>query len=219
MSIENFKDDILQFELKKFQKILNLCNSPIEEIFVGKIYSFFLTKGLTINLIKQPVDEFEWTEDGKLRSIYYQTSDNGLKIKIEHKNAEYANEFTGEPERICGFQFSCGDVHYEFYPQYPIFNAQQICYADFVVKVKDRQYLSLADFVIECDGFAWHSTRNQLENDNRRSRFLTLQGFKILRYTGSEINRIDDLFIINLENTMYHSIFKTDSSLYRLNMY
>ena len=219
MSIETFKKDIQEFELKKFEKILNLCNSPIEKLFVGKIYSFFLTRGLSIKLLTQAVEQFEQTEDDHLKSIYYQTNDDGLKIRIDHKNAEYANELTGDPERVYGFQFNCGDVYYEFYPQYPIFNTEQVRFADFVVKVKDEKYLNLADFVIECDGFAWHSTKDQLESDNYRSRFLTLNGYKILRYTGREISRIDDLFIIELENTIYKSIFKKESSLYRLNMY
>jgi hypothetical protein len=219
MLIEDFKNDVKEFELKKFQKVLNLCNSPIEELFVGKVYSFFLTKGLSINLITQSVDEFQPTDDNRYKSVYYHTNEIGLKIEIDYANAQCSNDLTGDPERVCGFRFSCGDVYYEYYPQYPIFNSEHIRFADFVIKVKDGNNVSIADFVIECDGFAWHSTRRQLENDNHRSRFITSQGYRILRYTGSEINRIDDLFIINLENTIYHSIFKKESNLYSLLMH
>ncbi|MCP9752036.1 endonuclease domain-containing protein [Ferruginibacter sp. HRS2-29] len=219
MLVENFKIEIQRFELEKFEKNLKLCNSPIEEIFVGKIYSFFLKHGVTVNLITQRVNEFVIVNDTFFESVYFHSNRKGLKIKLNHSNSEHVDPLTGEPERICGFQFTCGDVSYRIFPQYPIFNHEKLYYADFVIKVYDRKNVNVGDFVIECDGFAWHNTKEQLERDNSRSRFITLNGYKILRYTGSEINRIDDEFIIQLENTIYQSIFNKESNLYILKKY
>lgn len=67
----------------------------------------------------------------------------------------------------------------------------------FKPQVKIEQYtvdfLVGADFsddkiVIECDGHDFHEkTKEQAKHDKERDRFLTAHGFKILRYTGSEI--------------------------------
>lgn len=54
-------------------------------------------------------------------------------------------------------------------------------------------FLITADFsddkvIIECDGHDFHEkTKEQAQHDKERDRFLTSLGFKILRYTGSEI--------------------------------
>lgn len=43
--------------------------------------------------------------------------------------------------------------------------------------------------VIECDGHDFHSTKPQREKDNHRDRVLTKLGYRIARFTGSEIHR------------------------------
>lgn len=54
-------------------------------------------------------------------------------------------------------------------------------------------FLVTADFsddkvIIECDGHDFHEkTKEQAQHDKERDRFFTSLGFKILRYTGSEI--------------------------------
>jgi very-short-patch-repair endonuclease len=43
-------------------------------------------------------------------------------------------------------------------------------------------------FAIECDGHDFHEkTKEQAQRDKARDRFLTAEGFKILRFTGTEI--------------------------------
>lgn len=41
---------------------------------------------------------------------------------------------------------------------------------------------------IECDGYDYHKTKEQLEHDCKRERYLISEGYTILRYSGSEIN-------------------------------
>lgn len=41
--------------------------------------------------------------------------------------------------------------------------------------------------VIECDGFDYHSDRQKFTADRQRDRALALQGFRVVRYSGSEI--------------------------------
>lgn len=46
----------------------------------------------------------------------------------------------------------------------------------------------LVEFVIECDGHEFHEkTKKQAQHDKKRDRFLTSEGYVVLRYTGYEI--------------------------------
>ena len=43
-------------------------------------------------------------------------------------------------------------------------------------------------FLIECDGYEFHQkTKEQVENDNRRTRDLQLAGYEVIRFSGTEI--------------------------------
>lgn len=47
---------------------------------------------------------------------------------------------------------------------------------------------SFLSFVVECDGHNFHEkTKQQASHDKKRDRFLQSQGFRVFRYTGSEI--------------------------------
>ncbi|WP_206996981.1 endonuclease domain-containing protein [Trinickia mobilis] len=46
-----------------------------------------------------------------------------------------------------------------------------------------------ARLIVELDGHAYHSTREQLEKDAVRQRYLTRAGYSIVRFTGREVNR------------------------------
>lgn len=46
-----------------------------------------------------------------------------------------------------------------------------------------------ARLIIELDGHEHHSTKEQLENDAIRQRYLTRAGYSVIRFTGREINR------------------------------
>lgn len=46
-----------------------------------------------------------------------------------------------------------------------------------------------ARLIIELDGHAYHSTKEQLERDAIRQRYLTRAGYSVIRFTGREINR------------------------------
>lgn len=46
-----------------------------------------------------------------------------------------------------------------------------------------------ARLIIELDGHEYHSTKEQLEKDTIRQRYLTRAGYSVIRFTGREINR------------------------------
>lgn len=67
--------------------------------------------------------------------------------------------------------------------------------------------------IIECDGHDFHEkTKEQAKHDKERDRWLTSQGYKILRYTGSEIyndfDKIEKELSVLLDCGTTNSLFK-----------
>jgi len=65
---------------------------------------------------------------------------------------------------------------------------------DFLVRVDnepaaDGSIWTAGQYVIECDGHEAHSTREQRTADAQRDRYLVEHGYRVLRFTGSEIWR------------------------------
>lgn len=59
---------------------------------------------------------------------------------------------------------------------------------DFVIVVLGGAKKNYASVVIECDGHDFHEkTKEQAKKDKARDRKITAEGYKILRFTGSEI--------------------------------
>lgn len=72
------------------------------------------------------------------------------------------------------------DFELEIVPQYEIGKYK----VDFLV----CHYKTDTYIVIECDGHNFHEkTKKQAAHDKTRDRFITKQGYTILRYTGSQI--------------------------------
>lgn len=46
--------------------------------------------------------------------------------------------------------------------------------------------------VIECDGEYWHLIPKIMERDKRKDILLQSLGFKVLRFTGSELKKLDE---------------------------
>lgn len=56
--------------------------------------------------------------------------------------------------------------------------------------------------VVECDGHAFHErTPRQAEHDKRRDRYLQAHGYRVLRFTGSEIHRNPNAAALEALNT------------------
>jgi very-short-patch-repair endonuclease len=55
--------------------------------------------------------------------------------------------------------------------------------ADILIEIRGRK------LVIECDGEAFHTTKEQIAHDKKRDRYCATNGMAVMRFTGSEINR------------------------------
>jgi very-short-patch-repair endonuclease len=77
-------------------------------------------------------------------------------------------------------------VNYFLLPQETIKTNNNTYRVDFLARV---HYEGKAhDFVIECDGHEFHQkTKEQVKKDKKRDRDLTMEGYTVIRFTGSEI--------------------------------
>jgi hypothetical protein len=63
--------------------------------------------------------------------------------------------------------------------------------------------------IIECDGYAYHSSKESFQNDRQRDRLFQMNGYKVIRFSGAEINRdpvkvsselLDLLEVLDIDN-------------------
>lgn len=77
-----------------------------------------------------------------------------------------------------------------------------VIYKDLYDHEKKKQY------IIECDGHEFHQkTKQQVENDNKRSRLFQKNGYEIIRFSGSEIHKsphkcVEDIRKLLLETSI-----------------
>ncbi len=93
--------------------------------------------------------------------------------KRPHEPSPIEEQFTSELEELAELieseqWFSDKDKHHRYR-------------VDFILKD--------ARLIIELDGHDYHSTKEQIQKDNIRSRYLTLAGYSVIRFSGSEVHR------------------------------
>lgn len=90
---------------------------------------------------------------------------------------------------------------YEIEPQVDIDGYK----ADFVIE-SDK-------IIVECDGYDYHKTKEQMQSDYERERYFVKCGYTVVRFTGSEINRDPDKCVNELLEIVRerHEIRQTDN--------
>ena len=90
-------------------------------------------------------------------------------------------------------KFSEGYMGYDLFPQHEIRCKTKTYYADFAFfanEIDGMMEIKNPDFklVIECDGHEFHEkTKEQVTRDNEREYDLKMEGFDVLRFSGSQI--------------------------------
>lgn len=56
--------------------------------------------------------------------------------------------------------------------------------------------------IVECDGFDYHSSKEQLTKDRKRDRKLDRLGWKVMRFTGSEIYADSDICALEVQDRL-----------------
>lgn len=94
-------------------------------------------------------------------------------------------------------------------PQYQIGRYR----ADFMLSVVDDRDQEHR-FVIECDGHDFHEkTKEQAAKDKARDRYMTAHGYRVFRYTGSEIYADKEGLLSDLDEALYNLLtFECEAS-------
>ena len=91
---------------------------------------------------------------------------------------------------------------YTLMPQYAIDRYR----ADFIVDG--------TDVVIECDGYDFHKSKEQIADDNERERAFVKMGYRVVRFSGSEINKDPEACcreIIEIVDALYRKDYSADA--------
>ena len=87
------------------------------------------------------------------------------------------------------FSYICWKEKIKLYliPQYEIDVGKKRYFVDFLVSCELLDESKARKYVVECDGFDYHSTKKQQAYDNQRQRDIENAGYIVIRFSGKEI--------------------------------
>jgi hypothetical protein len=192
---------------KEIKKTINLCdnNSPIEKQFLLKIIDFVLRKSIS-------GDFYSFRQNYKLTSILEVVNKYGETYDFEDESEEsYDRYFI----RIfySGYNENEFKRYIDIKPQFKVFyidkrlNVEKYFILDFGVFLYKKGWEKdiLRKFCIECDGYEFHSKKDHIIKDNKRSRKLLEKenDFTTIRFLGREINDMSDEVISDLLDVLF----------------
>lgn len=184
--------------------VFKYCHSPIERVFLNSLILLFVkNKHLCLHFtpplenaekcISSRREKFEIIE-GLIESYKDATQDYELD---NFENALIEKKKTGKftEEEIQDILIHNSIVKHFEWNSYHI--SPQAAFPDFKVYDKSVRVDILiwvpgdpsVKIVVECDGFAFHQDKETFERDRLRDRLLQLNGYRVIRFSGSEINR------------------------------
>jgi len=184
------------------ENVFKYCQSPIEKTFLNSIMLLFLKNRMPFLFITHPFNnaEIEISDyrdhyksiDNFIESYKDITGDKELihfddRLHDKQKKGEFTEE---QVEDILMYlrltkTFEFGSYHITpqaFFPNFKIDN--KAIRADFYIWVPNDPSLKI---IVECDGFQFHSSKTSFVNDKKRDRLFQLNGYRVIRYSGSEI--------------------------------
>ena len=199
--ITGIRNNLITTYNRHLDELLSWCGSPIEKLMILQFYNHFTNYTF--------LGGHKRYEDPKFIIHHVDITDD----EIEKARARMYNYVVNGIvySKVIGFEVCIGSdpvpltkwkkdstvwKELEFYPQYEIVIDNQKYRADIAVifnrKIGD-DIIETKKLIIECDGYDYHSSKDQKKNDDIRSRALKRDGWKdVLRYSGSEIYSIND---------------------------
>ena len=196
LAAEAFLDESIQI-------VFNVCKSPIEKIFINSLIMAFLSNdpfGLLVHQTyedtskevedfrkyhKNFVDFLEWYQDKN-------SSYEGIEEYLDHelskgKMDQQERHFLHRLMLRYNYLPLSDSFHMTLQPKFPdILVDERSIRPDIFFWAPDIPDLKI---IVECDGFAYHSDKGSFISDRKRDRILQSKGFRVLRYSGSEIHK------------------------------
>jgi very-short-patch-repair endonuclease len=204
MLIRNQISKIHDITSKYINKYLDLCETEIEKIFLVNLFQYFFEEKFSLKTNHYeyadsefiPFDDFypyfEYEDDysfaNHLAGVVMTEKSEIVRHKLTLKNTKHQSEeddiFVSERKEIKALK------KYTFIPQYTLMVEEKNYRLDFALlyeKTLNNELIKEVKIAIECDGHDFHSTKEQIRKDSLRTRKLMSHGWKVIRYTGSEI--------------------------------
>lgn len=180
------------------------CESPIERIFMNSLILLFM-KNQLINLhitepssdTNQQMNDFR-TAHGNIMQLAADyvtlTGDSEMKdfkrFFAKKIDAGYYTEDdfeVFEHHRLIVQNFTWHSFHITLQAGFPALkiDGKGVRVDLLVWKPDDPSY----KVVVECDGFEYHKSKDSFIRDRKRDRLFLLNGYKVIRFSGSEIYR------------------------------
>lgn len=175
--IEALKIEFLNSWGKRIDRLLSLCESPIEKIFLMGLIEYYNRDigNCRIEFLAREAD-MECDEEGYPTKI------------LEIVDFESLGLFY----TLIGLRLGWEDERYEIFPQYRIQHFRDYEYrVDFAVFAYNKRSRDkgINQYVVECDGYDYHYKNVDLVNkDHLRANNLMRDGWKVIRFTGNALN-------------------------------
>lgn len=188
--------------LNNAECVFNNCQSPIERMFLNSLMLLFLRNRMPCLFVTAPFfdTEFELARfrkhyeiiDGLIESYKEVTSDNELiyfekRLKEKQEKGDFSEE---EIIDILSYRhlrktFEFNSYHITPQAAFPDFKIDnRSIRTDFFIWVPNDPSVKI---IVECDGFEFHNTKASFINDRKRDRLFQLKGYRVIRYSGSEL--------------------------------
>jgi hypothetical protein len=184
--------------------IYEYSHSPIERVFLSSLLLLFIKSGMPCLHITEPAADVE------AYMHYYRKNHLSIMQLIESykevsgdRELEHFDEALLEKKRKGVFtedQVTEIQVHHSIVRHFEWNSYHLIPQAGFPhIKVDGRSIRcdlliwvpgdESVKIIVECDGFAFHNSKSAFDNDRARDRQLQLYGYRVIRFSGSQINR------------------------------
>lgn len=234
---ENLKQSIIKNHLNDFNfklnELISFCDSEIEKLLLLQFFNYFQSYGYDIREDLNKFSKIEFIDEYIDADFEQQNLSNLEKNYLQDKIERYKYKYDNQPDgyiKYCGFKVTINTItiskvkekydgcflELAFKPQtYTIIGNKyfRIDLALFcnIIDFYSSKVIETKKIAIECDGFDYHSSREQFTNDKIRERALLSSGWNsVLRYSGSEIYSINNnLEKINLNIEQIIKILKS----------
>jgi len=188
--------------LHNAENVFKYCQSPIEKTFLNSFMLLFLKNRMPCLFVTHPFNNTE-PEISNYRSHYKSidnfiqsykdvTGDNGLtyfdeRLQAKQKKGEFTEEQVYDILIYLRLTKTFEFNSYHITPQasFPTFKVDnKAIRADFYIWVPNDPSVKI---IVECDGFQFHNSKTSFINDKKRDRLFQLNGYRVVRYSGSEI--------------------------------
>jgi very-short-patch-repair endonuclease len=189
MFIENQISKIHDNTSNYIKEYLKLCETEIEKIFLVNLFQYFFEEKFSLKTYHYEYYNPEFIEFDDFHPYFEYENEhtfdcNLAGVVMTERKEKITHTIKSEWEKEITLK------KYTFIPQYKLVIADNNYRLDFALIYEifiNDELKKEVKIAIECDGHDFHSSKEQIRKDSMRTRKLMSQGWRVIRYSGSEI--------------------------------